>query len=738
MGQMNSLQQDRLGRNLTPLGAWAFAVGTSIGWGSLVITANTYLAQAGPAGSVLGMIVGGLIMLVISRSYAYMAGRVPESGGTYAYVRETFGYDYGFLIAWFLMLVYMAMLWANATALPLFFRYFAGEHLEKGALWSLFGYRVYLGEALLSIAAVFLVAFLCIRFHRAVAKVMIGMALFFAAAIAVCFAAAMLGKDAPLGPAFAPGKQEIAQVFGIACISPWAFIGFEGISHGAEEFSFRKDRIFRILVVSIISITLLYIFVTLLSVTAFPQRYGSWTEYIAALPDLSGIEALPAFYAAWHYLGGFGVAVLMIALLCLVFTSLIANITILSRLFLALGRDHILPERMAKLNRWGVPARGILAVACISAIVPFLGRTAIGWIVDVTTLGATLVYGFVSAAAAKQASEEGERGVRVCGLAGTVIMIAFGCYLTLPNLFAAGSMARESYFLFAVWSVLGFLYFRHILKEDESRRFGQSIVVWIALLSLILFVSLVWMSQSIMDATGRGMATIEEYYLESGLSAEESGLIALQMEAIQAASARSIIMVVVLVAVSLATLLNNYSLMNRRARESELQLGIEREKAARDPLTGVKSKHAYSEFEMGMDEQIRNGTAEDFAVAVCDVNGLKHVNDTLGHKAGDAYICSASALICELFGHSPVYRVGGDEFVVYLKGADHVRREEIMQLLHDRSAARIGTDEAVVAGGLADYLPGEDRWLHAVFERADALMYEEKQALKAMGARVRE
>ena len=89
------------------------ASGTSVGWGSLVVTSNTYLAQAGPWGSVLGLILGTVIMVVISKNYAYLIHSFPEPGGAYAYSRDVFGYDHGFLTGWFLALTYFAMLWAN-------------------------------------------------------------------------------------------------------------------------------------------------------------------------------------------------------------------------------------------------------------------------------------------------------------------------------------------------------------------------------------------------------------------------------------------------------------------------------------------------------------------------------------------------------------------------------------------------------------------------------------------------
>ena len=106
---MKSNTEIKMASGVSPLGAWAFALGTSVGWGSLVVTSNTYLAQAGPWGSVLGLILGTVIMVVISKNYAYLIHSFPEPGGAYAYSRDVFGYDHGFLTGWFLALTYFAM-----------------------------------------------------------------------------------------------------------------------------------------------------------------------------------------------------------------------------------------------------------------------------------------------------------------------------------------------------------------------------------------------------------------------------------------------------------------------------------------------------------------------------------------------------------------------------------------------------------------------------------------------------
>ncbi len=725
---------------VSPLGAWAMALGTSIGWGSLVVTSNTYLLQAGPWGSLLGMLVGAIVMLIISRNYHYMINCFPSAGGAYAYAKETFGYDHGFLMAWFLGLTYVAMFWANVSSLPLFARYFLGDLFQFGFSYTVFGYEVYLGEALLSMAAIVLIALLCMRRRKATINILIGLVLLFSVGITVCFVASMLGwgKATHLfDPGFVPDKHALSQVLRIACISPWAFIGFENISHASEEYTFPRSRVFRILVISVLTTMALYVFVLLLSASAFPAEYSTWLEYIRDISNLDGIKGLPAFYAAYCYLGNFGVGLLMCVLLALIITSLIGNILALSRLLFALSRDAVIPERFARLNERHIPAAAIALIALFSLAIPFLGRTAIGWIVDVTTIGATIIYGFVSASTLKLAGARKDSVEKVTGMVGIILMVAFGAYLLLPSLFMRGSLERESYFLFVVWGILGFVFFRRILSKDASRRFGQSVIVWIALLSLVLFVAFIWMSQSIMTENETTMAQIHSYYLAAGASASgvaDDSFITQQMAALKASNIKTMLVIVGLFIFSLASLLWNFSYISKRAQESEEKLGHARSAVNRDPLTGVKSKYAYTENENALDAQIEAGEVEDFAIAVCDVNGLKHVNDTFGHKAGDEYIRSACSMVCELFQHSPVFRVGGDEFVVIMTGKDYHNRSEIMKALNERSLGNIASGDVVVAGGVAGFVPGQDANVRAVFDRADAEMYRNKKMLKENGS----
>ncbi|MBS6952769.1 MAG: diguanylate cyclase [Enterocloster asparagiformis] len=155
--------------------------------------------------------------------------------------------------------------------------------------------------------------------------------------------------------------------------------------------------------------------------------------------------------------------------------------------------------------------------------------------------------------------------------------------------------------------------------------------------------------------------------------------------------------------------------------------------AYRDALTGVKNKAAYQDAERRLEEQMRRGRPE-FAVVVLDINDLKHINDHFGHDFGDMLIIDACKLICKSFAHSPVYRVGGDEFAVILEGADY---ENYQQLLENFKNAVIDYNEnnhqdnhLSIARGIAIYNSETDLVFSNVFKRADDAMYQNKADMK--------
>ena len=174
--------------------------------------------------------------------------------------------------------------------------------------------------------------------------------------------------------------------------------------------------------------------------------------------------------------------------------------------------------------------------------------------------------------------------------------------------------------------------------------------------------------------------------------------------------------------------INDIDVQVRQEEEYGKRLAQVRKQASIDALTEVKNRHAYLETEVRMDRRIREGSQLPFAVVMLDVNDLKKVNDTAGHQAGDQYLRDACKIICEIFKHSPVFRVGGDEFAVISQGSDYQHMEELLEKMNAHNAAAAGSGGIMIACGMARF--AKDDCVASVFERADQIMYENKKALK--------
>jgi diguanylate cyclase (GGDEF)-like protein len=148
-----------------------------------------------------------------------------------------------------------------------------------------------------------------------------------------------------------------------------------------------------------------------------------------------------------------------------------------------------------------------------------------------------------------------------------------------------------------------------------------------------------------------------------------------------------------------------------------------------DPLTGVKNRHAYLQAEERLNSLLAEGRVQEFAIVTLDVNDLKKVNDNEGHQAGDQFLRDACKIICDTFDHSPVFRVGGDEFTVIAQGGDYARIDALIREMDEHNAQAMKSGGIVIACGMAKR--GGEGSVAPVFVRADRRMYENKSDLKA-------
>ena len=136
-----------------------------------------------------------------------------------------------------------------------------------------------------------------------------------------------------------------------------------------------------------------------------------------------------------------------------------------------------------------------------------------------------------------------------------------------------------------------------------------------------------------------------------------------------------------------------------------------------DPLTGVKNRRAISEFEK---EEL--DTSRSYGFIMCDINGLKAVNDSEGHDAGDAMIKTVASCLTKTFGFENVYRMGGDEFAVYVY-KDSLKE---MEAAVAKVKEELSKKSIYVAIGYS-YADGGDPDHAALRTLADNRMYEDKK-----------
>ena len=116
----------------------------------------------------------------------------------------------------------------------------------------------------------------------------------------------------------------------------------------------------------------------------------------------------------------------------------------------------------------------------------------------------------------------------------------------------------------------------------------------------------------------------------------------------------------------------------------------------------------------------------------CDVNDLKVINDTFGHDMGDEYLKNCSKVFCDIFKHSPVFRIGGDEFVIILFGEQYEKRAELFEKLKSSVNRKPDAPKESIsfAAGMADYSSKIDECVKDVLKRADTFMYINKGKFK--------
>ena len=489
MEQQNN--KNGLDRYLSPVDVWAMAFGCMVGWGAFVMPGTTFLPVAGPAGTLIAMAVGVIVMLIIGFSTSWLMERSPRTGGIYLYTKEAFGRDHAFLCAWFLCLSYLTVVFLNGSALFVIVRTVLGESIQGGFYYTVAGNRIYLREVGMSVLALGLVGFLFVvakpvlqRLHTVLAV------LLFAGVVVItviCLPNAL--KTEAIHTFGTRGLNKGFAVFSLVILAPWAFVGFEVTSFDTAHFRFSQRKTGLILLASILMAGFAYASMTLVSISSLPGGYASWQEYIADLGVLNGVTSVPTFYAAKTTMGLPGLAIITLTALAAILTGIIGAFRAMVRVLSTMAEDKILSERFQKTTY------SIFFIMALTIMISLLGRNTLNWFVDLTSFGAIVAYGYTCAAAYRIAKTENNRKVMAVGLIGTIIAVSFVIVQLVPRLAALEAMGSEAFLMLSLWCLLGFVFYWRTIQRSALAEYSGMSVSGTVLFVLLVYSALMWIAK---------------------------------------------------------------------------------------------------------------------------------------------------------------------------------------------------------------------------------------------------
>ena len=485
-----------LARYLSRTDVWGMMFGCMVGWGVFVMPGTTFLPVAGPAGTTLAMGIGVAVMLILSVSFSYLMTRSPQTGGVYMYTKDAFGRDHAFICSWFLCLSYLTIVFLNGSALFVVVRTLLGNRLQTSVSYMIAGNRIYLGEVTASVLVLVCVGVLFLVAKPVLQRLQTVLAIILIAGVVVMALICLPHVHAAdvFGTFGTQGLKPGYAVFSLVILAPWAFVGFEVVSFDTAHFRFPVRRIGPLFVAAILVAGFAYTAMNLVGITAVPDGYASWKEYIAALNSLSGVESVPTFYAARTYMGTAGLVITGITAIAAILTGIIGGYRATLRVLSTMAEDHILSERFSNTKF------SILFIMILSVLISLLGRKTLSWFVDLTSFGAIVAYGYTSASAYKTAKAENEHRIIITGFAGTCIAIAFAVVQLVPRLAALEAMGSAAFLLLSLWCLLGFVfYWRTVTKSSLTDNSGMS-VSGTVLFALLMYAALMWLGKRIMAA----------------------------------------------------------------------------------------------------------------------------------------------------------------------------------------------------------------------------------------------
>lgn len=461
------------------MGAWdilVIAFGAMIGWG-WVINSGDWITTAGFAGSIIAMLIGGVMVFFVGLTYAELTSAMPQCGGEHVFSYRAMGPTGSFVCTWMIILGYVATSAFEATALPTVITYLFPK-FNQVYLYSIAGKDIYLTTILLGVGVAVLITFINIIGAKTAAILQTVLTAIIAiAGILLVVGSAINGDGANItGQMWESGTgTTLGSVFKVACMTPFLFIGFDVIPQAAEEINVPYKKIGKIMLLSIFLAVAWYLLIIFAVCYIMPQ-----SAIAQEMSSQNGLVSAKAIEIAFRSpLMG---KVLIIGGLCGIITSWNSFLMGGSRALYSMGESLMIPKMFGKLGKHKTPEAAIIlcGIACVAA--PFFGRGVLVWLVDAASFGCVIAYMFVSISFCilRKKKPEMARPYKVkAGRFVGVMAVLMAGFMTLlyivPASFSAALVWQE-WIVVGIWLALGaFFYFYS--KKKYGAEFGRDIFI---------------------------------------------------------------------------------------------------------------------------------------------------------------------------------------------------------------------------------------------------------------------
>lgn len=461
------------------MGAWdilVIAFGAMIGWG-WVINSGDWITTAGFMGSIIAMLIGGVMVFFVGLTYAELTSAMPQCGGEHVFSYRAMGATGSFVCTWMIILGYVATSAFEATALPTVITYLFPK-FNQVYLYSIAGKDIYLTTILLGVGVAVLITFINIRGAKTAAILQTVLTAIIAiAGILLVVGSAINGDGANItGQMWESGTgTTLGSVFKVACMTPFLFIGFDVIPQAAEEINVPYKKIGKIMLLSIFLAVAWYLLIIFAVCYIMPQ-----SAIAQEMSSQNGLVSAKAIEIAFRSpLMG---KVLIIGGLCGIITSWNSFLMGGSRALYSMGESLMIPKMFGKLGKHKTPEAAIILCGIACVVAPFFGRGVLVWLVDAASFGCVIAYMFVSISFCILRKKKPEMArpykVKAGRFVGAMAVLMAG-FMTLlyivPASFSAALVWQE-WIVVGIWLALG-VFFYFYSKKKYGAEFGRDIFI---------------------------------------------------------------------------------------------------------------------------------------------------------------------------------------------------------------------------------------------------------------------